>query len=146
METAVTFSASTGSDYKPLIWILPIVASIVVFSCVDGNLFMQDYKLVLQQFPISDSWVAYLSRNYKIGHPICYAILALVTTSSLRSRYLFTILALFSLGAALEGIQYFLPTRGPSLIDMVYNLSGILVGAGIVWVLRRGLFELYIPG
>ncbi len=135
--TATSSPIVKGLDYKLFFWIVPIVAGIVVFSCVDGNIFMQNYKLVLRQFPISDSWVTYLGNHYKIGHPICYAILALVTTISLRGRYLLTTLLLFSLGAALEGVQYFLPTRGSSVSDMFYNLGGILVGVGIVWVWRR---------
>jgi len=37
----------------------------------------------------------------------------------------------------LEGVQYFLPTRAASWVDLGYNLLGILVGAGIVSFWKR---------
>ena len=54
----------------------------------------------------------------------------------LLGRNLLTILLVFSLGTVLEGVQYFLPTRGASCLDLGYNLAGILVGVVIVWIFK----------
>ncbi|MDT8445242.1 MAG: hypothetical protein RQ722_13185 [Desulfuromonadales bacterium] len=47
--------------------------------------------------------------------------------------YLLTILLVFSLGLLLEGVQYFLPTRAGSFVDLGYNLVGVVAGVGVVW-------------
>ena len=134
MQTSTLSPPSVG--YKSLLLTAPIVLLIVFFSCVDGDSFRQLYESSLRQLPLPDEWLIYLSRHYKFGHPFCYAILAAITFLCLLGRNLPTILLVFSLGTALEGVQYFLPTRGASWVDLGYNLAGILAGIAIVWFLK----------
>jgi len=60
----------------------------------------------------------------------------MITCICLRNRTLLTILLVFSLGAVLEAVQYFLPTRAASWVDLGYNLVGIIAGTAIIWSVK----------
>jgi VanZ family protein len=109
---------------------------IVWLSCISQSVFARYYVDFLDIFPLSDSSHHYLKAHYKLGHPLCYAILAAITCLCLRGRYFLSILLVFSLGVSLEIVQYFLPTRAASWVDLGYNLVGVIVGAGIVLFLK----------
>jgi len=91
------------------------------------------YVDFLETLPLSDGAHRYLRAHYKIGHSLCYAILVAITCLCLRSRYLLSILLVFSLGALLEIVQYFIPTRAASFVDLGYNLVGVIAGTAIIW-------------
>jgi len=42
-------------------------------------------------------------------------------------------------GGALELLQFFVPGRTPSIIDWSANTVGALLGAGLIWVLRKSV-------
>jgi VanZ family protein len=113
-----------------------ILILIVWLSCISQPVFAGYYVDFLDVLPLSDSTHHYLKAHYKIGHPLCYAILAAITCLCLRNRYILSILLVFSLGAALEIVQSFLPTRAASWVDLGYNLVGVIAGAGITWGLK----------
>ena len=52
-------------------------------------------------------------------------------------QLLFKIILLFSYSAAIEVAQHFIPHRGFSFGDLVANLSGLLIGAGLLALLSR---------
>jgi VanZ family protein len=49
---------------------------------------------------------------------------------------MFSILLVFSLGASLEIVQSFLPTRVASFLDLGYNMVGVIADAGIICGLK----------
>ncbi len=115
---------------------LIVLLLIVLFSSVDKATFMANYRGLIHSLPISDSSQRYLISHYKLGHPLCYAILAAITCLCLKNRYILSILLVFSLGASLEIVQYFLPTRAASWVDLGYNLVGVIAGTAIIWGLK----------
>ena len=75
----------------------------------------------------------------KILHFVGYGALAMVLVLALRPKvYIPVLLALIALGVAIEFIQP-LNSRGFEVADMVANISGVAVGAGVGLVTRLAL-------
>lgn len=74
----------------------------------------------------------------KIEHVLAYAGLALLGVATARSATgaLSTMCGLIALGIALEVLQAFSPGRSPDLTDALADISGTILGGGVV-ILRR---------
>ena len=127
------------SKASTLFWFFNLVcfSLIILFSLIAQPVFSENYLRIVDAMTLPDALSLYLRTHYKIGHPLCYAILTAITSICLRRRYLIAILLPFSLGAILEFVQSFLPTRSASWIDLGYNLAGVLTGAALVWVVKN---------
>lgn len=92
--------------------------------------------IVLSMVPLSG--VESPGNTDKIAHFIVYAILgamAYFISGSFKQRiYLF--LSIIALGAVLELVQYLIPGRSFSYLDMAANLAGTLFGFGISWMFK----------
>ncbi len=119
-------------------WIPTLIMTVLIvwLSTISKPVFHANYTSFLDTLPLPEVIHRFMAGHYKIGHPLCYSLLAAITSVALRGRYLLVILLSFSLGVLLEAVQYLLPTRAGSFVDLGYNLSGVLVGAGVVWVLK----------
>ena len=68
----------------------------------------------------------------KFGHAIAYGVLTLWFAGAYRHSPLAVIAAMsFVLGTILEGVQAITETRAPETGDLVANLAGIVVAAGL---------------
>jgi VanZ family protein len=76
------------------------------------------------------------SVNDKLLHAAGIAFLCMATDITYRMHYARTASLMFSYGAMIEIIQYFIPYRSFSLYDMLANGVGI----AIYWVLRLFFF------
>lgn len=87
--------------------------------------------IVLSLVPVSSTIGAGYSD--KIAHFIAYGgmgVLAYFGTDSLRKRsYLF--LSIIALGVLMEGLQFYIPGRSASYLDILANAGGALFGFGI---------------
>ncbi|MGV6827731.1 MAG: VanZ family protein [bacterium] len=74
--------------------------------------------------------------NDKLGHIIAFVLLAFLTDGAWPGKQLYWQkgLGLFGYGVLLECLQYFVPTRFFSLLDMVANGTGIML-YGLVAIL-----------
>jgi len=73
----------------------------------------------------------------KVGHIVAYFVVTLLLSQYTTIRK--SVFLAIVLGIALEGAQYFIPTRGVEVLDLVANLAGAVVCWGIVSV-RNQLF------
>lgn len=125
-------------SYLQFLPIFLMMSLIIWLSCISQPTFHSNYTGFLNTLPLPEALHRFLAGHYKLGHPFCYFLLTVITAATLRKQLLLTILLTFTLGASLELVQYFLPTRAASFVDLGYNLVGILFGAGIVWGVRVG--------
>lgn len=81
----------------------------------------------------------------KWAHFVAYAMVmgAFGIGSSDWRRRIFGTLAIFALGATLEGLQSFVPGRQPSVLDVGANTIGVLVGVGLAVLATRAI-EAYV--
>ena len=84
-----------------------------------------------------------LSINDKIGHFLAYTVLTLnaelLTKSYKQLLWLITLILLY--GIMIEFVQGLIPGRVPSLLDVLANSTGVLIGTLLFLVTRR-LFNL----
>lgn len=72
----------------------------------------------------------------KLIHASVYSLLTFVSYQALR-RMLPALAYSFGLGALIEAIQSVLPYRSGEWLDLLANLLGVTIGAGIIWIARR---------
>jgi len=81
----------------------------------------------------------------KGAHVFLFFVLGLSWMLTFRLRQLpFYSVLIIGLVIALieEGIQWLVPERGPSLVDVfVYNLPGYILGSGLMFLLFRGKYK-----
>lgn len=87
--------------------------------------------------PSAELPISFLSD--KLQHASAYAWLAFVGCAAVQARTarIAIIVALPGLGAAIELLQFLVPDRMPEVADELANLAGVLVGAGLYWLLER---------
>ena len=105
-------------------------------STISQPVFHANYTGFLDLLPLPEVAHRFLHGHYKLGHPLCYAIFTATVVLTLRGRYLFAVLVAFALGVAMEGVQHFLSTRSGDIVDLGYNLVGIIIGAGTIFLLK----------
>lgn len=85
---------------------------------------------------------------FSLEHALAYLMAAILLCLGFRRprvqaggaddrRILSTVCALSAYGGLLELLQYVVPDRTPSLVDWSANTTGALVGALLMWLLRR---------
>ena len=72
----------------------------------------------------------------KLGHALAYGILTVLGLYAYARHPLSVLAGVFSLGLALEGLQYLTPTRTFEWLDVAANGVGIVLGLAIVAVSR----------
>ena len=77
----------------------------------------------------------------KLLHFSGYVIFILVAMFAYRKRHARLFLLLFAYSVLIEVIQYFLPYRSFEVMDILANLSGLVVGSGLwlagKWIIAR---------
>ncbi|MGA9575902.1 MAG: VanZ family protein [Lysobacterales bacterium] len=109
---------------------------ITIASCTSSETFSEIYTLVTEFFSISRSALsASLRSSPYFGHFICYTLLSLSLAGvfSRRNKFLAPLVA-GVFGLLMEGVQFFIPSRDSSLLDMGVNIFGIAVGFGTYWL------------
>ena len=109
---------------------------IIWLSTISQPVFHANYTGFLDLLPLPEMAHRFLLGHYKLGHPLCYAILTAILVWTLRGRYLLVLLMAFALGVVMEGLQHFLSTRSGDIVDLGYNLAGIIAGAGTIFLLK----------
>jgi len=87
------------------------------------------------------------SYNDLVAHGLGYVVLTAVAIFAFAQKRLFLSLALacFMYSLLIECIQYFLPYRSFSLLDILANGAGVLVGlylAKLCWPVIRRIYQL----
>ena len=78
----------------------------------------------------------------KASHFIAYLILViLIRMVHVRFNYLTCVITCFSYSFIIECIQYFIPDRYFSILDMLANLLGTVLGAIIYYLISEKLFN-----
>lgn len=68
-----------------------------------------------------------------MGHILCFFLMAgAIRVSALRLKNWQIAMAAVMLGALTEGMQHFAVERHPRLLDVVYDLSGALLGLFVI--------------
>lgn len=94
------------------------------------------------RFPANNS----LPTNDKIGHFLAYACLAcngLLRWNKRRSQGIWISFAILY-GLLMEFGQSYVPGRDPSLLDVVANSCGVLMGCVIFWSLGRFITQMLV--
>ena len=109
---------------------------IAVASCTSSETFSQIYTMVAEFLSLSRTTLsASLRGSPNLGHFLCYALLSLSLSGvfSRRNKFLAPLVAV-GFGVLMEFVQFFIPSRDSSLLDIGFNTLGISFGFGIYWL------------
>lgn len=111
---------------KPIVRAILWISAIVVIAMVT----------MLSLFP-SES--VELSINDKIGHFLAYTVLTLNVEllTKTKKQLIWLIPLILFYGIMIEFIQGGIPGRVPSLLDVLANSTGVLIGTILFFVIRR---------
>ena len=103
-----------------------ILMVIAIASCTSSQAFGEIYTLVAEFLSLSKTTLSSTLRSSPIlGHFLCYALLSLSLSGafSRRNKYVAPVVAgLF--GVMMEFVQFFIPSRDSSLLDIGVNVLG----------------------
>ena len=111
---------------------------IAVASCTSREMFGEIYMMVAEFLSLSKTFLSMsLRASPGLGHFLCYALLSFSLSGVFSHRNIFiapVVAVLF--GVLMEFVQFFIPSRDASLVDIGINFLGILLGIGvyILWV------------
>ncbi len=117
-----------------------LLAMVIVgaLSCISQPDFSDLYTGGLGFLPLTDSIRTFLVNHYKIGHSVLYSLLTVVFFYSLKKyQLLLAPLLAFTFGLTMELIQFLIPTRSNSFIDLGYNSVGIVVAVILLAILKQ---------
>lgn len=75
--------------------------------------------------------------NDKVGHFLAYAAFAfnLCLLATRNKQFLWLLPLIICYGILIEFLQGFIPGRQPSFLDVVANSTGVLIGAGLFYLI-----------
>ena len=86
----------------------------------------------------------------KLFHFFAYAVLFLLEAGAIRRQYFsrltrlqagFILLSVIAFGALQEGLQFVVQTRHPSVLDLILNTAGGIVGLGTIYLVNLNILS-----
>ena len=112
---------------------------ITVASCTSRETFAELYNLVAGFLSLSNTSFSMTLRDSPgLGHFLCYALLCFSLSGIFSHRsVIIAPLVAVGFGVLMEIAQVFIPSRDASILDILINGVGVIVGLGLFLLIKR---------